>query len=213
VIREGTVEQEVQAGSAFPLANEAAIELIRKIEGGNQSALGFLYDRTSPLLYGLVLKIVGDKTLAEETLLETFTSIWKKSVRYDPRLLPLEWLLSIARARAVARVNWHKKSSKKRELSIGNRELTATVAPDQQQLARSAIESLIPAQQEILYWNYYSGLSCSEIAAQIGKPLGAVKTHARLGLMKLTELFRPLFEHGTEADMATGERIEPRTSN
>jgi len=207
------LEQEVQTGGAFPLSNEAAMELIKKIEGGNQSALGFLYDRTSPLLYGLVLKIVGDQTLAEETLLETFTSIWKKSVLYDSRLLPLEWLLTVARARAVARVNWHKKSSKKRELSIGNREPTATVVPDQQHLIRSAIESLVPAQQEILYWNYYSGLSCSEIAAQIGKPIGAVKTHARLGLIKLTELLRPLFESKMEPGTTTEGRIEPRTSN
>ena len=207
------MEQEVQAGGAFPLSNEAAIELIRKIEGGNQSALGFLYDRTSPLLYGLILKIIGDKSQAEETLLETYTSIWKKSVLYDSTLLPLEWLLAMARSKAVARVNWHKKSSKKRELSTVNREQAATVAPEQQRLVRSAIDSLAPAQQEILYWNYYSGLSCSEIAAQIGKPIGAVKTHARLGLIKLTELFRPLFESKTEPDTAAGGRIEPRKSD
>lgn len=202
------MEQEVQAGIALPLSSEAAIELIKKIQGGNQSALGFLYDRTSPLMYGLILKIIGDKTQAEETLLETYISIWKKSVLYDPGLLPLEWMLTVARAKAVARVNWHKKSSKKRELPIGNREPAATVAPEQQQLVRSAINSLAPAQQEILYWSYYSGLSCSEIAAQIGKPIGAVRTHARLGLTKLAELFRPLFESKTEPRTATGERIE-----
>jgi RNA polymerase sigma-70 factor (ECF subfamily) len=157
--------------------------------------LAFLYDKTGPLLYGLILKIVGDKTQAEEVILETYTTIWKKSALYDSRLLPLEWLLNTARARAIARVNWHKKSSKKRELTIGNQGPTATVAPEQQKLTRSAIESLVPAQQEILYWSYYSGLSCSEIAAQIGKPIGAVKTHARLGLIKLTDLFRPLFEN------------------
>jgi RNA polymerase sigma-70 factor (ECF subfamily) len=202
------LEQEVEAGDAFPLSNEAAIELIRKIEGGNQSALGFLYDRTSPLLYGLILKIIGNQTQAEETLIEIYASIWKKSVLYDPGLLPLEWLLTIARSKAVARVNWHKKSSKKRELSIGNRKPAATVAPVQRQLVRSAIDSLAPAQQEILYWNYYSGLSCSEIAVQIGKPVGAVRTHARLGLTKLTELLRPLFESKTESGTATGGRIE-----
>jgi RNA polymerase sigma-70 factor (ECF subfamily) len=200
--------QENQAGSAFPLSNEAAIELIRKIEGGNQSALGFLYDRTSPLLYGLIFKVIGDKAQAEEILLETYISIWKKSVLYDPGLLPLEWLLTVARTKAVARVNWHKKSSRKRELPIGNRETAASVAPEQRKLVRSAIKTLAPAQQEILYWSYYSGLSCSEIAERIGKPVGAVKTHARLGLTKLTELIRPLFESKTESGIATGGRIE-----
>ena len=149
------MEQEVREGAASPLENEAALELIKKIEGGNSSALGFLYDRTSPLLYGLILKIVGDKAQAEEVLLETYASIWKKAVPYDSRFPPLEWLLNTARAKAVARVNWHKKSSKKRELSIGYKGLPATVAPEQQKLTRSAIESLVPAQQEILYWSYY----------------------------------------------------------
>ena len=199
------MEQEVQAVGGVPLNNEEAVELIRKIEAGDKSALGILYERTSPLVYGLVHKILGDKTPAEEILLETYTSIWKKSAIYDSDLLPLEWLLTIARARAVARVNWHKKSSKKKELSVAIPDQEATVVPAQQKLARSAMESLVPAQREILYWNYYSGLSCSEIAAQIGKPIGAVKTHARFGLIKLTELFRPLFELETKAETATEE--------
>jgi len=196
------MEQEVQAVGGVPLNNEETVELIRKIEGGDKSALGILYDRTSPLLYGLIYKILGDKTPAEEILIETYASIWKKSALYDSRFLPLEWLLTIARARAIAGVNWHKKSSKKKELSIGIPDQEATVAPGQQKLARSAMESLVPAQREILYWNYYSGLSCSEIAAQIGKPIGAVKTHARIGLIKLTELFRPLFQRETKAETA-----------
>jgi RNA polymerase sigma-70 factor (ECF subfamily) len=65
-----------------------------------------------------------------------------------------------------------------------------TVAPEQQKAARALIASLIPAQQEILEWAYFSGLSCGEIAAQIGKPVGAVKTHTRLALSKLEDLPR-----------------------
>jgi RNA polymerase sigma-70 factor, ECF subfamily len=64
------------------------------------------------------------------------------------------------------------------------------VAPEQQKLARDAMASLAPVQREILEKTFYSGLSCSEIAAQEGKPVGAVTAHARLGLSKLDELFR-----------------------
>ena len=78
-----------------------------------------------------------------------------------------------------------------------------TVAPDRQELARNTLGSLVPAQQEILGWAYYSGLSCSEIAAQIGKPVGAVKTHARLGLNKLSDLFHPFLEREMQAGKAT----------
>ena len=207
------MEQEIQSGVELPLDNKAFIELVKKIENGDQSALLALYDGTSSLLFGLVSKILGDKALSEEILIEVFASIWEKSAKYDSTLLPLEWLLNLARSKAVARVNWHKKTSKKRELEIGNSSATTTVAPRQQELARSAIEALAPAQREILAWSYYSGLSCGEIAAQIGKPIGAVKTHARLALSKLEELFRPLFESEMEKTDESGVDIEPRKDN
>lgn len=53
--------------------------------------------------------------------------------------------------------------------------------------------ALAPIQREVLEWAFYSGLSCSEIATQAGKPVGAIRTHARLGLSKLTELFYHTF--------------------
>jgi DNA-directed RNA polymerase specialized sigma24 family protein len=46
-----------------------------------------------------------------------------------------------------------------------------------------------------LDWAFYSGLSCSEIAAQTGKPVGAIKTHARLGLSKLAESFQLIYKN------------------
>jgi RNA polymerase sigma-70 factor (ECF subfamily) len=188
------LEQETQAGDASSLSNEAALALIKKIEGGNKSALAILFDRTGRLLFGLVLRILGDKALAEETLLEVYTHVWKYSSLYDPRLLPLEWLMKIARGRAIARLQWRKQGKRKRELSVGGPATSMTVVPKQQELARSAIETLVPVQREILDWTYFSGLSCGEIAAQIGKPVGAVRTHARFGMSRLSDSFRPIFE-------------------
>jgi RNA polymerase sigma-70 factor (ECF subfamily) len=199
------LEQGTQAGDTFPLSNEAAIALIKKIESGDQSALATLYDKTGRLLFGLVSAILGGKALAEETLLDIYTQIWKQTVLYDPRLLPLEWLLKIARAQAIAKLRGHKHVRRKRGLSADIRNSRMTVAPKQQEFARSAIEALVPAQREILDWTYYSGLSCSEIAAQIGKPIGAVRTHARFGMNRLSESLRPLFEDQSESRPATEE--------
>jgi RNA polymerase sigma-70 factor (ECF subfamily) len=207
------LEQEIQPGGELPLDSKAFIEVVKKIENGDQAALLALYDGTSPLLFGLVSKILGDKALSEDILVEIFASIWEKSAKYDSNLLPLEWLINLARSKAVARVNWNKKTSKKRKLEIENSSATTTIAPRQQELARSAIGSLVPAQREILAWSYYSGLSCGEIAAQIGKPIGAVKTHARLGLSKLEELFRPLFASEMEKPDESGGDIESRKDN
>ena len=68
-----------------------------------------------------------------------------------------------------------------------------TVAPEQQKLARVSIGSLPSAQREVLDWACYSGLSCGEIAAQLGQPQGAIKNNIRIGMNRMIELlYQPL---------------------
>ena len=180
--------KQTQVDELYPLDNETALALIGRIAGGDKSSLAILYDRTSRLLFGLVVRILGDGASAEEALLDIYTHVWKHSASYDSRRRPLEWLTTIARDRALARLHWSSPDKRRQGHSAGSPRPTLTVAPDQQKLARLSMESLAPAQREILEWAYYSGLSCGEIAAQTGKPLGAVKTHVRQGLSKLGEL-------------------------
>jgi RNA polymerase sigma factor (sigma-70 family) len=202
---EATLEKDLRAGNGIPLNNKTAAALIREIQERDVSALASLYDRTGSLFFGLILKILGDRTPAEESLLDIYTHIWSQAPSCDPGRSPLEWMLSIARARAIDRLHWLKRDRKKREFSSAGCDSKMTVAPELQELARSSLESLIPAQRQILDWIYYSGLSCSEIAAQTGKPPGAIRTHARLCLNKLSEIFRPLFDNGTEAKGVTSK--------
>ena len=68
----------------------------------------------------------------------------------------------------------------------------AAAISERRTLVRSALETLSPPQREVIELAYYSGLSHSEIAAHLGQPLGTVKTRARLGMMKLCEMLRPL---------------------
>jgi len=181
---------------SFQFNNEAASVLIQRIGSGDQAALGILYDKTSRLLFGLVLKIIEDRTSAEEILLEVYTRVWKQAVSYNPKILsPLEWLIMIARSRAIANLHWGKQHKKKQQPTPSGAEPVTSVTPERQKLARDSIASLVPAQREILDWAFYSGLSCSEIAAQTGKPVGAIRTHARLGLSKLAESFKLIFKN------------------
>jgi len=193
------LEKEIHSDGLSPLTREAAAALLGKIRDGDKAALAILYDRTSPLVFGLVLRILGNRALAEETLLDVYTHIWKQAASYDSRLLPLEWMTAVARTRAVAKMHWSKQDPKMRTLPGRDAHSPMTVAPGQQTVARDAMETLAPTQREIIDWIYYSGLSCNEIAAQAGKPIGAIKTHARLGLSKLSDALRPLFEGGEEA--------------
>jgi RNA polymerase sigma-70 factor (ECF subfamily) len=199
------LEQETQPNTGFPPSSEAAVALIEKIKGGDKSSLASLYDGTSHLLLGIIFRVLGDRALAEDTLLDVYTHIWKHAASYHPGFSPLEWLVTTARSCAIARLHWSKYDKKRRELPTGDPDSAMTVAPEQQKFARAAVGSLTPAQKEILDWIYYSGMSCSEIAAHLGKPIGAVKTHARLGLSKLEELSHPLFRQELEAAINAAE--------
>jgi len=184
------VDQTIQSGSGFPLSGETALSLIKKMESGDKAAMAILYDKTSSLLFGLVVRILGNKAQAEEALLDIYTHIWKEAASYNPEFSVMEWLLMVARSRAIARLHWDKRIKRERKFSTEYANSVMTVSPEQQELIRSSLKSLVPTQQEILEWTYCSGLSCTEIAAQIGKPVGAVRTHTRLGLSKLSEMIR-----------------------
>jgi RNA polymerase sigma-70 factor, ECF subfamily len=180
---------------SFQFSNEAVSALIHRIGEGDKSALGTLYDNTSRLIFGLIIKMVEDKGSAEEVLLDVYTRVWKQAGSYNSKILtPLEWLIMMARSRAIIHLHRNKQSNKKQQTpQNGVAESEMSVAPERQRLARASMESLAPIQREVLEWAFYSGLSCSEIAAQAGKPVGAIRTHARLGLSKLTELFHHTF--------------------
>lgn len=166
-----------------PLNDETALTLLNRIGEGDRSALMTLYDRTSPLLFGLAVRILGDRSTAEEVLLNLYTGIWKHAASYDGGVPVLDWLMAMGHDMAAARIERNRQV--KNDPSKG--EVEKRVAPDRQTLAQSCMESLVPLQREILELAYFSGMSSDEIAALTGRPLGAVKTHARLGLTALSE--------------------------
>lgn len=181
------MEQKADNAGNAPLNSETANVLIKKIQGGNLSAFMSLYDKTSPLLFGLILRILGDRTSAEETLLDVYTQIWKQSASYDSAVLPLHWLTTLAHNNAMARLHLTKREPAGLPIATAGGDLT--VAPDLQKLARSSLESVPAAQRELLERAYYGGLCGSEMAAQIGKPVGAVWALLRLGLSRIGESF------------------------
>ncbi|HWP45226.1 MAG TPA: sigma-70 family RNA polymerase sigma factor [Blastocatellia bacterium] len=177
------------------------ISVIKKVAEGDQAALTTLYDSTSRLVFGLILRILGDRATAEEVLLDVYTQVWRQAGNYDrSRGAPLAWLMTIARSRAIDRLRSGKHDQQNKEPLDNFTDLTsstlspeeATATSERQRLVRQALESLSPEQRQVIELAYYSGLSHSEIAMQLGQPLGTVKTRTRLGMMKLREALRPL---------------------
>lgn len=177
--------------------------LIKRVADGDQSALTLLYDSTSRLVFGLVLRVVTDRATAEEVLLDVYTQVWRQASTYDSkRGAPLAWMMTIARTRGIDRLRSGKHEHQYKESLDAIGEVTATtaspeadtVSSERRQLVRTALDSLSVEQREVIELAYYSGLSHSEIALQLGQPLGTVKTRTRLGMMKLRDMLRPMLE-------------------
>jgi len=177
------------------------VALIQKIADGDQTALATFYDSTNRLVYGLIMRVLGDASAAEEVLLDVYTQVWRQATSYDAqRGTPLAWLTTIARSRAIDRLRagWQDQQRKEPLETLGEAPTSAanpeemTVASERQRLIRSALETLSPEQREVIELAYYSGLSHSEIASKLNQPLGTVKTRTRLGMMKLREALMPI---------------------
>ena len=176
------------------------VALIGRVADGDRTAFAALYDATSRMVFGLILRVVVDRSSAEEVLSDVYIQVWRQAKSYDTaRGAPLAWLMTIARSRSIDRLRAGKPEQQKESLdSIA--ELTsnsvspedASVHSERSRLVRSALSSLAPEQREVIELAYFSGLSHSEIALKLGQPLGTVKTRTRLGMMKLRDMLSPV---------------------
>ena len=173
---------------------------------GDEAALGALYDRWSPLVHSVVLRVVGDADDAEELVEETFWQAWRQAGRYDASRGGISgWLVVIARSRALDRVRlrgWQRAGAAASMDDTDTPEpvidvagpLDAAELDETRRLVRAALERLPAEQRETVEMAYFRGMSQSEIAAATGQPLGTVKTRARLALQKLREALSVLRE-------------------
>jgi RNA polymerase sigma-70 factor (ECF subfamily) len=168
---------------------------IRGMADGDQSAMTALYDATNRLVYGLVLRILCDPAIAEEVMLDVYMQVWRQAAGYDmQRGSPLAWLTTVARSRAIDRLRSGKQRQQREEPleSADNHSSPANIeeaacASELRVRVQAALDLLSPEQREVIELAYYGGLSHSEIATRLAKPLGTVKTRTRLGMMKLRE--------------------------
>lgn len=175
-------------------------QLIERIAAGDQSALAMLYDLTSSLVFGLSLRIISERSAAEEVFLDVYKQIWRQASLYNSeRGAPMAWILTITRSRALDRIRAHKRDQKLKEQFTAEPQTESTKSnpekdfaiSERAEMVRQALGSLPAEQREAIELAYYSGLSHSEIATRLGQPLGTVKTRVRLGMIKLRELLSP----------------------
>jgi RNA polymerase sigma-70 factor (ECF subfamily) len=181
------------------METRAQTSLLAAVADGDLEAFETLYDRHSPTVYALLLRILGRPEDAQEVLQETFVKAWSNAKMFDAgRGSEIAWLIAIARSRGIdrlrsRRVRGDRENEAGREIShLSANVVNATGAEsaiheEERSAVRGALAELPEAQRRALEMAYFDGLSQSEIAAKLGEPLGTIKTRMQLGMKKLRE--------------------------
>ena len=170
-------------------------QLLVRVAAGDQGAFSELYDATAPRMLGLIKRVLVDHAQSEEVAQEVFLEIWQNATRYDrAKGAAMSWMLTVAHRRAVDRVR-ATQSSRDRDVRIGIRDfdteydqVSETVETRiESERVKVAMAQLTIVQRQAVTLAYYGGLSQSEVAEQLGVPLGTVKTRLRDGMIRLRD--------------------------
>jgi RNA polymerase sigma factor (sigma-70 family) len=196
----GQTRSQAGAGREFAhLSDEAVLALVSR---GHEAALGELYDRYGRVAYGLALRIVRDRALAEDAVQEAFLAVWRSAGSFlAEQGKPSTWILTLVHRRAVdlVRREERRRADPIDEVAQPTGEETDEEAwlRAQRQMVQEALRKLPPDQREAIELAYYGGFTQSELAERLGQPLGTIKSRMFTGLRRLREL---LAEAGLEVD-------------
>lgn len=166
--------------------------LMSRVGAGDRQAFAALYQATSAKLYGVVLRILRRRDLADEVVQETYVRIWNNAAAFDPaRASPITWMVTIARNRAldeVRRVTPVSLDAAPEVFEVADSDLLAServeLASDLARLA-SCLDALEPDRREVVKLAYLEGLSRQELGRRFGHPEGTIKTWLHRSLKQL----------------------------
>jgi RNA polymerase sigma-70 factor (ECF subfamily) len=168
--------------------------LLSRTALGDRAAFARLYEATKSKLFGVSLRIVRDRPLAEEALQDSFVNIWNHASDYaQAKSAPTTWMTAIVRNRSLDIVRRSREEPDVDDaLSANLVDESAAPAREAEQRAEAhtladCLEKLEAEQRQTIALAFYHGLTHSELAAHLRRPLGTVKTHVRRGLAKLRE--------------------------
>lgn len=175
--------------------NELLTPLLAATGDGDRRAFKRLYDISSPYIFGSLLKLLAfRRDLAEDALQDCYLKIWSKASSFDlSRGAPITWMLTIARNVALdgmrerhCRIQTHELDQQAMALPDSTQD-PLRIAEASEELFRLAkdLESLDPHVRESIELAFADGLTHTEIARKLRKPLGTTKSWIRRGTLQL----------------------------
>jgi RNA polymerase sigma-70 factor, ECF subfamily len=180
------------------------VVLMQRVAARDAQSLRALYDRYGRVCLAICSRILRDRDEAEQLLIDVFAEVWERCDRYDPsRGTPITYLITLSRSRAIDRLRARKGDAATSldavESAIpasdnADSPLQLTLLGERRSIVRQALGRLEQNQRQAVELAFYDGLSHSEIAQKLDKPLGTIKTHIRQGLIRLRDQLRSQWE-------------------
>ena len=167
--------------------------LIAHVAAGSRAAFETLYRSTSRQLFGICLRVLADRSEAEDALQEVYTIVWRKAAQFDStRASALGWLAMIARSKSIDRLRGRPGRGRMTPLDLAEHaedpgalgQQDALVAINRLRLDE-CMRELDARRRMLIHAAFFDGSTYGELAQRLGAPLGTVKSWIRRGLMQL----------------------------
>lgn len=171
---------------------ELLSDALARVGIGDRKAFEFLYRRTSAKLFGVCLRIFGNRIEAEEALQDAYLTIWNRAAAFDrDKASPISWLVAVTRNRAIDRLRVRDKG---KPVDLEEALAIPDPAPDaEKQLAEkdyarivdSCIDRLDGRDANFIRAAFWNGRTYADLAVAESTPLPTVKSRIRRALIKL----------------------------
>jgi RNA polymerase sigma-70 factor (ECF subfamily) len=168
-------------------------DLIARTALRDRQAFRELYQRTSAKLFGVTLRILKDRSEAEEALQEVYVKVWQRADRYVAGgYSPISWLVAVARNHSLDVLRARRPVSDDIDVALevpdaGPDPEKAAVDSDERWRIESCLAELEGDRADAVRGAYLDGFSYDELAVRHNVPLNTMRTWLRRSLIKLRE--------------------------
>jgi RNA polymerase sigma-70 factor, ECF subfamily len=172
--------------------------LLARVARKDRAAFQAVYQASSAKLYGIVLRILKRRDIADEVLQEVYVKIWERAGDFDPKMAsPITWMATIARNRALDEVRRKKPDSIEDHpelLDVASQEelaIDGIMRGEDGKRLYDCLSRLEPDRAQMIVLAYCEGLSREDLGSRYGQPVNTIKTWLRRSLQQLRTCLSP----------------------
>jgi RNA polymerase sigma-70 factor (ECF subfamily) len=164
-------------------------ELAQRFAAGEEEAVTAVYRRYAGPILTVAMGTLGRRDLADEAVQMTMLKAWRAADSFDPSRELAPWLYAIARRVAI---DIYRRESRMTASELGDNDVAVVPLSFERTWeaweVRSALDKLPPDERDVVRLSHLVGMTHQQIAAQLGVPLGTVKSRSSRAHRRLADL-------------------------